>query len=167
MKRAKSRCSQIRADPEELLPGEREPNCVYIPINERRSMPPRRAQTRPSTSLPPVFKPKGETSNPYLGAKRSFLVGHRRRAEMTQHVEDMQWRSQQKILVWRYNRDIDKLNTNIKPMDEETLRRTARRRPRVGEVFVPASTGPRRVHRLPRDVQDSTYPRSHILYFGA
>lgn len=167
MKRAKSRCCPVRADPDELLPGEREPNCFYIPINERQQMSPPRRQTRPSTSLPPVFKPNKDTNNPYLGAKRSFLASNRRRAEIAQHVEDMQWRAQQKLLIWRYNRCVDKINTNIKIRDEETLRRTSRRRPTRGEVFVPASTGPRRTHRLPREIQDSTYPRSHILYFGA
>jgi hypothetical protein len=57
--------------------------------------------------------------------------------------------------------------TNTRVCDDETLQRANRVRRKRDEVFIPATTGPRMLKRLPPEVQDTTYPRYHRLYFGA
>ena len=181
MRRVGSPLREIHPDSEAPLPGELPRNCTYIPINQmgiarqtpggQRSH--SRMRTRPSTSFKkqqeqfPVLKPDRAMENPAYGAKRSFVVSHNQKALMAKRVEDKTWRTMEKSLAWKYNREIDRLTTNIKVRDDETLRRLNKARPRKGEIFAAASTGPRMSRKLPREVQDTTYPRNHFRYFGA
>lgn len=171
---------EFRGDSEEPLPGELPKNCTYIPINQmgidisctstrrcRSTM-----RSRPSTSFRkqqerfPVLKPDKLMENPFSGAKRSFVVAHDHRSKVAKRVEEMNWRSMEKTLARKYNLEIAKLTTNIKIRDGETLRRLNKARPKKGEVFIAASTGPRMAKKLPREIQDTTYPRNHYRYFG-
>jgi hypothetical protein len=58
---------------------------------------------------------------------------------------------------------MDKLMTRTKVKDGKTVTRSHR----TDKQFVPTTTGPRSGNRLPREVQDTTYPRTHLRHFGA
>lgn len=179
MKRVGSPLREIHPDSEEPLPGELPRNCTYIPINQMGidGTPVKRSRStmrsRPSSSFRkqqekfPVLKPDRAMENPFAGAKRSFVVCHNHKAIVAKRVEEMTWKTMEKSLAWKYNREIDRLTTNIKIRDGETLRRLNKARLRKGEIVATASTGPRLSKKLPREVQDTTYPRNHVRYFGA
>jgi hypothetical protein len=102
----------------------------------------------------------------FLGTKRSFTATHGRKAAMAARIGESAWKTQEKLKAFAYQREFDLLTTNIRLRDDETLRRSNKPRPKFGEVFVAATTGPRPLKKLPREIQDTTYPRNHYLYFG-
>lgn len=170
----------------EVLPGEKPPNAIFIPRNRHASsqnqnlphskhqLTPNKAQkSRPLTTcknnpnqIPPSREEKKVVDH-FMGAKRAFLASHKRKCYIANEVLERTWKTQEKSRQWEYKREYDQLTTNIKLRDDESLRRLNKPRPKHGEIFVPSTTGPRLAKKLPREIQNTTYPRNHVFYFGA
>jgi hypothetical protein len=154
-------------------PVEPKKNCYYEPIDSHRRLSktstPRK---RPMTGLhsdhlkSPAPRQESDIMDMFLGTKRSFLVCHQRKGVMAVKIGDVQWKMQEKQKALAYQRELDLLTTNIRVRDDETLRRSNKPRPKWDSVFIPATTGPRPLKKLPREIQDTTHPRRHVLYFG-
>ena len=114
----------------------------------------------------PILHDKKQVIDHFMGAKRAFLAAHRRKGSVISEIQEKTWKTQEKSRQWEYQREIDLLTTNIKLRDDEYLRRLNKPRPKRGETFVAPTTGPRMVKKLPKEIQNTTYPRSHIYYFG-
>jgi hypothetical protein len=115
----------------------------------------------------PVLRRDGEFNDTFEGSKRAFLAGHRRKAALAARIAAASWRINEKEHACAYRREIDRLTTSIKIRDQETSVRSNRPRPKPNENFPPITKGPRNGNRLPRELQDTTYPRTHLRYFGA
>ena len=165
---------------ESLLPGERPKNVVYVPhISPARiynespgkndGKPAKRAQTsfHERQKKFPVLSNDKKNVNHFLGAKRAFLRTQLRKGKVTADLIDKTWKAEEKARQNEYQKEIDLLTTNIKIRDDEYLRRLYKFRPKVGEEYIPPTTGPRKIKKLPREIQDTTYPRNHLFYFGA
>lgn len=135
-------------------------------ISNIRDQQPKRASFSQIQHRFPIYNDEKYQKDPFGGAKRAFLAAHRRKGELAFDIQNRTWRTQEKSRTWAYKREIDLLTTNVKLRDDETLRRQYKARPKKGEKFVPNTTGPRLMKKLPRDVQNSQYPRNHTLYFG-
>ena len=114
----------------------------------------------------PILHDEKHVINHFMGAKRAFLAAHRRKGSVISEIQAKTWKTQEKSRQWEYQREIDLLTTNIKLRDDEYLRRLNKPRPKRGEVFVAPTTGPRMVKKLPKEIQNTTYPRNHVFYFG-
>ncbi|OHT13658.1 hypothetical protein TRFO_43296 [Tritrichomonas foetus] len=165
---------------DEILPGEKPKNVTYIPFRstqtshaDKASPLPTAASRRVVTTFKerqsnfPVLHEEKKVVDHFMGAKRAFLASHTRKGFLASEVQERTWRTQEKSRQWEYRREMDMLTTNIKLRDDESLRRLNKARPKRGEKFVGSTTGPRQVKSLPREIQNTTYPRSHIFYFGA
>jgi hypothetical protein len=153
------------------FPNEPEKTCFYAPPNSQRQprvLAPQRK--RPSTAKPLKVRPEDRQESDildmFLGTKRSFMYSHHRKGLMAVKIGESTWRTQEKLKAFAYQREFDLMTTNIRLRDDETLRRSNKPHPKWGEVFVGATTGPRPLKKLPREIQDTTYPRNHVLYFG-
>ncbi|KAK8895091.1 hypothetical protein M9Y10_023533 [Tritrichomonas musculus] len=170
---------------DEILPGERKPNAIYIPpkstgyprsasaIRNEKNKPNSPANTnRPTTIFQKkqkqfsILHDEKHVIDHFMGAKRAFLAAHRRKGSVISEIQQKTWKTQEKSRQWEYQREIDLLTTNIKLRDDEYLRRLNKPRPKRGEVFVAPTTGPRLVKKLPKEIQNTTYPRNHVFYFG-
>jgi hypothetical protein len=152
------------AGDDDLLPGERPKSCVYIPPSSTPALPPSVARRQHQF---PVLRRDGDVSDTFEGSKRAFIAGHRRKAALAAQVADASWRVREKEHAHAYRREMDMLLTSIRVRDEGALVRSNRPRPRPSEPPARITTGPRRGNRLPREVQDTTYPRTRLRYFGA
>lgn len=171
---------------DEILPDDRLSNAIHI--SSRKAQFPRSTSMairesnkpnsptnidRPTTTFKakqnkfPILHDEKHVINHFMGAKRAFLAAHRRKGSVISEVQEKTWKTQEKSRQWEYQREIDLLTTNIKLRDDEYLRRLNKLRPKRGEVFVAPTTGPRMVKKLPKEIQNTTYPRNHVFYFGA
>jgi hypothetical protein len=91
---------------------------------------------------------------------------HRRKGEVAMQVQDNTWKLEEKSHAWDYKRAVEKLRSRTRERDDESLRRESRLRLKGGEICAAPSTGPREFRSVPREIQDTTYPRSRILYYG-
>jgi hypothetical protein len=153
------------SDQDEPLPGERPKNCVYIPPSSTRRTAPIQARPRSSKFKQkqcqfPVLRPDSDIKDTFQGSQRAFLAGHRRKAALAARLAAASWRVNEKEHACAYRREMDVLTMNIRIRDERTLGRSS-------EKFAPMTKGPRPRNKLPREVQDTTYPRAHLRYFGA
>jgi hypothetical protein len=115
----------------------------------------------------PILKERKLAVNRFLGVRRAFLHGHDHKADLSKRIHDAAWRLEEKQRSWTYQRQLDKLTTDIKLRDEEYLRRQNRPHPKPSEHFARATTGHREATSLPRDRQCSLYPRNHVRYLGS
>lgn len=140
-----------------------EKNKPNSPINSNR---PTTTFKEKQNRFPILHDEKMHVINHFMGAKRAFLAAHRRKGSVISDIQAKAWKTQEKSRQWEYQREIDLLTTNIKLRDDEYLRRLNKPRPKRGEIFVAPTTGPRMVKKLPKEIQNTTYPRNHVFYFG-
>jgi hypothetical protein len=115
----------------------------------------------------PVLKDTRAFEDPFGGAKRAFVSGHRHAGAIAAKVNDSNWRTESRAHEWAYRQEFAIVMAKYKVCDDETLRRANRAHPKPSEAFVPLTTGPRPLKALPPEVQDTQYPRYHRVYFGA
>jgi hypothetical protein len=114
-----------------------------------------------------VLRSELKVNDAFVGCKRAFIKCHQRRGETASQIQEASWRLQEKARIWEYQHELDRLKANIRERDDEALRRLYKVRISGGKDYAAPSKGPRQFSHLPREVQDTTYPRSHILYHGA
>jgi hypothetical protein len=154
-----------------VLPGDIPKKPLYIPpTTTRRPTTPFGAEApvpfKEKQRQFPVLKPDSDTLELFGGCKRSFMAGYSRKRDFTAQVEESNRRTEDKFRAWHYKQEINRLTANTRIRDDEFLRRANKRRlPRREMVGLP-TTGARTIGKLPREIQDTTYPRNHVLYHG-
>jgi hypothetical protein len=153
-------------DPSLILPGDlRRP--LYIPPTPKQiRRPPTPTSSLSPLKVVPLSKPELDLINLFQGCKRSFMNAHRRKCEMTARLTVSQQQMEEKWRKFTNAREVGPLTANIRIRDEESLRRANKRRQSKLESVALPSTGMRGGAKLPREIQDTTYPRNHRLYHG-
>jgi len=102
----------------------------------------------------------------FLGAKRAFMASHARKSKVSQEILNKTWVNQERLRKWNYQQEMKFVESKKAIHSPEYIRRQSRSLALSSGIKVATTTGPQTHIKLPRDVQNTEYPKNHIYFWG-